>query len=185
MTPLVTTAMCLETASIALVSTAIVDRRVDGDRDRRLERVVALQPGQLDDLLDQPREPLALDQHPVGEALDRLGVVGGVVHGLGQQPDRADGGLQLVADVADEVAAYGLDPALAGAVLDQRQHQPRAERRDPGGHVARRHAGAGHHQLGLADLPVAAYLLDQRRELGRDQLAARGPAPWRTPARRP
>ena len=73
--------------------------------------------------------------------------------------------------LADEVAAYGLDPALAGAVLDQRQHQPGAERRDPGGHVPRRHAGAGHHQLGLADLPVAAYLLDQRRP------ARRRPAP--------
>ena len=45
------------------------------------------------------------------------------------------GRLQLVADVGDEVAAYGLDPALAGAVLDQGQHQVRAQRRDPGGDV--------------------------------------------------
>ena len=34
--------------------------------------------------------------------------------------------------VGDEVAADRLDPALAGAVLDQRQHQPAAQRRAPG-----------------------------------------------------
>ena len=53
------------------------------------------------------------------------------LHRLGQQPDRADRRLELVADVGDEVAAYGLDPALAGAVLDQGEHQAGAERRDP------------------------------------------------------
>ena len=122
----------------ALVSTAR-DHVVDRHRDRRLERVVALQPGQLDDLLHQPGEPVALGQHPAGEPLDRLRVVGGVVDRLGQQPDRADRGLELVADVGDEVAADRLDPALAGAVLDQRQHQPRAQRRDPRGDVAGGH----------------------------------------------
>ena len=74
--------------------------------------------------------------------------------------------------LADEVAAYRLDPALAGAVLDQRQHQPGAERRHPGGDVPRGHAGAGHQQLGLADLPVAAYLADQVGELGGAQRRA-------------
>ena len=95
------------------------------------------------------------------------------LHGLGEQPDRADRGLQLVADVGDEVAADRLDPALAGAVLDQRQHQPGAERRHPGGDVPRRAAPARRHQqLGLADLPVAAYLLDQLGELVGDQRVA-------------
>ena len=76
-------------------------------------------------------EPVALGEHPAGEPLDGLRVVGGVGDRLGEQPDRADGGLQLVGDVGDEVAAYRLDPALAGAVLDQGQHQPgaRAARR--------------------------------------------------------
>ena len=63
-------------------------------------------------------------------------------HRLGQQPDRADRGLQLVAHVGHEVAAYRLDAALAGAVLDQRQHQPRAQRGHPGGDVAGRAAAA-------------------------------------------
>ena len=82
-------------------------------------------------------EPVALGEHPLGEPLDRLRVVAGVGDRLGEQPDRADRRLQLVAHVGDEVAAYLLDPALAGAVLDQGQHQVRAERRDAGGDVAR------------------------------------------------
>ena len=77
----------------------------------------------------------SLSSASAGEPVHGLGVVGGLVDRLGQQPDRADRGLQLVADVGDEVAADRLDPALAGAVLDQRQHQPRAQRRDPGGDV--------------------------------------------------
>ena len=85
--------------------------------------------------------------------------------GVGQQPDRADRGLELVAHVGHEVAAHGLDPALAGAVLDERQHQPGAERGDPHGDVPGRRVGAGHHQLGLADLPVASDLADQRGQL--------------------
>ena len=43
-------------------------------------------------------------------------------------PDR---GLQLVRDVGDEVAADRLDAALAGAVLDQREHQPAARAARP------------------------------------------------------
>ncbi len=78
--------------------------------------------------------------HPAGEALHGLGVVGGVVTASAEQPDRADRGLQLVADVGDEVAPDRLDPTLAGAVLDQHQHQPGAERGDAHGQVASRYA---------------------------------------------
>ena len=115
--------------------------------------------------------------HPAGEPLDRLRVVGGVAHRLGEQPDRADRGLELVADVGDEVAADRLDPALAGAVLDEGQHQPGAQRRDPGGDVPRRQVpGRVITQLGLADLAVAAYLADQLGELlGRPARAAHQP----------
>ena len=97
-----------------------------------VDRVVALQPRQLDDLLHQPGQPLGLGDHPAGEPLHRLGVVGRVVHGLGEQPDRADRRLQLVADVGDEVAADRLDLPLAGAVLDQREHQPASSAARPG-----------------------------------------------------
>ena len=65
-------------ASIALVSTAVGDDLVDRHRARRLERVVALEPGQLDDLLHEPGEPVALGDHPLGEPLHGLRVVGGV-----------------------------------------------------------------------------------------------------------
>ena len=44
---------------------------------------------------------------------------------------------------------------------------------------------ARHHQLGLADLPVAAYLPDQVGELLDRDLGCRGPGRRRTPARRP
>ena len=50
-------------------------RRRRDDRGRRLERVVALEPGQLDDLLHQPGEPVALGEHPAGEPLDGLRVL--------------------------------------------------------------------------------------------------------------
>ena len=52
--------MRLESASIAVVVDGHGDDVVDRDGQRRLERVVALQPGQLDDLLHQPGEPVAL-----------------------------------------------------------------------------------------------------------------------------
>ena len=44
--------------------------------------------------------------------------------------------------------------------------------RHPGGDVAGRRGRAAHEQLGLADLPVAAYLVDQPVELLGDQLGA-------------
>ena len=104
-------------------------------------RVVALQPGQLDDLLDQALEPLALGAHPLGEPLDRLRVVGGLAHRLGEQGQRTDRSLELVADVGDEVAADGVGLALAGAVLDQDEDEPASQWGDPGGDVPMRAAG--------------------------------------------
>ena len=149
-----------------LWSIAPAHDRVDVDGLRLRERVVALQPGQLDDLLDEPGQPGALGLHPPGEPDHRLRVVGGLLDRLGEQVQRADRGLQLVGDVGDEVAADRLDAPLAGAVLDERQHQPAAQRGHPGGDVQRRdRPAARHHQLGLADLPVAAHLPDQVGEL--------------------
>ena len=156
------------------VGEALVDGAGDDlvglDGDRLVERVVALEPGELDDLLHQPGEALALGVHPAGEALHGLGVVGGVDDGVGEQLDRADRGLQLVADVGHEVAADRLDAALAGAVLDQGEDQLAAQRGHPGGDVARWHSLALHEQLGLADLPVAAYLPDELGQLAHGDL---------------
>ena len=65
---------------------------VEPDLHRRLERVVALEARELDDLLDEPGEPVALGEHPATEPLDGHRVVGGGAHrhqgGLG----RGDGG---------------------------------------------------------------------------------------------
>ena len=143
------------------------DDRVDVDRLRVVEGVVALEPRQLDDLLHQPGEPGALGLHPPREPGDRLGVVGGVLDGLGQQVEGADGRLELVGHVGDEVATDRLDAALAGAVLHEGEHQPARQRRDAGVHVHRRPAlPAVHDQLRLADLPVAAYLPDEVGQRG-------------------
>ena len=127
-------------------STARGDDLVDVDRARLVQRVVALQPGQLDDLLHQPGQPVALGLHPAGEAAaPPRGRRRPPATASASRLERADRGLQLVADVGDEVAADRLDPALAGAVLDQRQHQPAAQRGDPGGDVrAARPRGRGH-----------------------------------------
>ncbi|CUR61274.1 hypothetical protein NOCA1240377 [metagenome] len=146
------------------------DRGVEVDHHRGLQRVVALETGQLDDLLHEPREPVALGEHPGREALDRLRVVGGVRDGLCEQPDRAHRRLQLVADVGHEVAAHGLDPPLAGAVLDEGQHQPGAQRRDARGQRAGGAAVGGRQvELALADLPVASDLGDHVEQLRHDQ----------------
>ena len=122
------------------VGQALVDGAGDDlvglDGHRLVERVVALQPGELDDLLHQAGEALALGVHPAGEPLHGLGVVGGVDDGVGEQLDRADRGLELVADVGHEVATDRLHPAFAGAVLDQGEDELAAQRRDPGGDVA-------------------------------------------------
>ena len=79
------------------------------------------------------------------------------MHGLGEQRERADRGLELMADVGDEVAADGLDPAGLGEVLDQQQDQPGAERGDPGGDgegLAPAGAAPRQVQLDLPDLAV-------------------------------
>ena len=99
------------------------DHVVQAHQRRRLERVVALQAGQLDDVLHQPGQAVGLVLHPAGEPAYGLRVVRRVDQGLGQQRHRADRGLELVADVGDEVPAYLVDPAGLGAVLDHDQHQ--------------------------------------------------------------
>ena len=103
-------------------------------------------------------EPGRLDLHPAGEAGDRLGVVGGVHDGLGEQGERADGGLELVADVRHEVAPYRFDTAGLGEVLDQEQDETGPERCDPRGDregLAPARTAPGEIQLHLPYLAVA------------------------------
>ena len=105
-------------------------RQVDGVR--LAERGGDLQPGQVDDLLHEPGQPGRLHLHPLGEPGHRLRVVVGVEDRLGQQGQPADGGLQLVRHVGDEVAPDLLEPAGLAAVVDEEQHVLGAQRRDPG-----------------------------------------------------
>ena len=67
------------------------DDLVERDEGRLLERVVALQPGELDDVLHQAGQPVGLVLHAAGEAAHGLGVVGGVDQGLREQRQAADG----------------------------------------------------------------------------------------------
>ena len=92
--------------------------------------VRGLQPAELDDLVGEAGEPIGLDGEPLREALDLVRLVGGGLEGLGEQPDRADRGLELVADVGDEVAAHLVEPVRLGAVLGEQQHEAGAEPRD-------------------------------------------------------
>ena len=113
-------------------STASRAARGQVDEVRVAEGGGDLQPGQVDDLLDQPGQPDGLDLHPLGEPGHGLGVVVRVEDGLGQQREAADRGLQLVADVGDEVAPDLLEPAGLGAVVDEQQHVRRARAARPG-----------------------------------------------------
>ena len=99
------------------------------DDRRRRQRLGALQPGQLDQLGDQPAEPVALVLHPLGEAADRLRVVGRALHRLGEQGQRAHRRLELVRDVRDEVAADRVQPTLLGHVVEHQRHVPALHQR--------------------------------------------------------
>ena len=95
------------------------------------------EPGQRDQLGDEVAQPVRLADDLGAEPADLGGVVGGVEHGLGEQPDRADRRLELVADVGHEVAPGGLQAHRVGRVgrLDhrvavaERAHAARARRR--------------------------------------------------------
>ena len=154
--------MSLDFASISTASTARSTTWSTSTVRGSLERLVVLQPGELDDLLHQPVQPGRLGLHPRGEPQHRLRVVGGLLHRLGEQGEGADRRLQLVGDVGDEVTPDRLYATLPGAVLDQHQHQPVAQRGHPGVRRGRGSTGrAGDVQVDLAGLAVAAYEPDQ------------------------
>ena len=99
-----------------------------------------------------------LDLHPLGEVPHLLGVVAGGQHRLGEQGQRADRGLQLVADVGHEVAAHDVDPALLGEVVDEDEDRAGAQRRDAHAQLEQLPAErrAAHPHVLLAGVAVAA-----------------------------
>ena len=146
--------LCREPAAVH----RLAHDRIEADQLGRPQRIVPLQPGQVDDVLHQLGQPTGLGLHPAGEPTHGLRVVRGVEQRLREQCDGPHGCLELVADVGDEVTAYGVDAPRFGAVLDEQEDKCRAERGDPGEHRvgAAAEGSAGQLQFGLADLTVAS-----------------------------
>ena len=98
--------------------------QVDGHRlPHRV--LLRLQAAQVDEVVDHPLDPLGLHLHPPGQAVDDHQVVLGG-QGLGQQGQGADRGLELVADVGDEVAPHPLLALLLGLVAEHEDPAHRA-----------------------------------------------------------
>ena len=94
--------------------------QVDQHRLAR-RRLLGLDAGQVEEVVDDAAHPEGLGVDPAGQALRHLGV--GLGHqGLGQQPQRAHRRLELVAHVGHEVAADLLEAPAFRDVLDQRDH---------------------------------------------------------------
>lgn len=160
------------------------DHPVDRDGLRRGLRLRALEPGQLQQLLHQPAEPggLVLDplgepaggQHVLGELRGTVGRLGGVDQGLGEELQRPDRGLQLVADVGHEVPPHPGQPVRLGDVGGLDGDVPAADAHRPQVHAERVLPGVvaapGQVELDLAPHPGPPHLpgegTDQR--VGRD-----------------
>ena len=102
-------------------ATASQTREKSGCGLRADREGAALQPLEVDDVVDQPGEPLA---SAGGHLEDRAGALGqrsGIA--VGQQLQRAadggQGGAQLVADGRDELALHGVEPLVLGGELAQ------------------------------------------------------------------
>src|SRR6185437_13942928 len=101
----------------------------------------------------------------------RLRVVAGGQDRLGQQRQRANRSLELVADVGDEVPAHRVDPVCFSAVLYEDQDELRAERGDPDGDGQRVAAERSARDLKfeLPDLSIPAHLPGHRDQFLGDQ----------------
>ena len=148
---------------------------VDVDHLGAGERVVALQPGQVDDVLHEMAEPRGLHLHALGEVAHLVGVVAGGEHGLGQQRQRAHRGLELVAHVRHEVAPDDVDAALLGEVVDEDEDRPGAEGGDADAQLEELPAQgwAPDPHLLLAGVAVVGDPLDQVGDVG-DRHGSRG-----------
>ena len=112
-----------------------------------------------------------LHADPGREPGHRHGVVLRIEHRLGEQRDAAHRGLQLVADIGQEVAAHLLDAVRLRAVLDEQKHVVGAQWCHPGGdHEPALPQSVLQHELGLSDDPVAAHLTSDPEHLGVHEL---------------
>ena len=95
------------------------DHEVHGHRLAR-RCLLGLDAAELEQVVDGAPDAERLGQHPLGQPAGDRGVVLGEQR-LGQQRQRADRRLQLVADVGHEVAAHRFEPAAVGDVVDDRE----------------------------------------------------------------
>ena len=141
---------------------------VDVDHLRAGERVVALQPREVDDVLHEVAQPRGLHLHALGEVPDLVGVVARREDGLRQQRQGSDRGLELMADVRHEVASNHVDAALLGEVVDEDEDRPGAQRRHAHAELeqlaAQRWSPDAH--LLLAGVAVVGDPLDEVRDVG-------------------
>ncbi|CAB4936640.1 unannotated protein [freshwater metagenome] len=75
-------------------------------------------------------EPGCLELHALGEVAHLIGIIARGKHRLGEERQRPDGGLELMADVRNEVAPDRIDSALLGKIVDEHEDRTRSEGRD-------------------------------------------------------
>ena len=101
-----------------------VDGLDDGEVDRHRVAGLAelgLETGEVEQVVDDPADPERLVVDAPGEAGGHVAVP--LVHQrLGQEAEGAHGGLELVADVGDEVSAHVVEATPLGDVLDHGDH---------------------------------------------------------------
>ena len=129
--------------------------------------LLGLDAREVEQVVDDAAHPEGLVVDAAGQALRHLGVGLGDQR-LGQQAQRAHGGLELVADVGHEVAADLLEPAALRDVLNERDH---AERPPPvvdlaGPHLQRAPGRAVEVERALGRALVPGVLEDLGHRLG-------------------
>ena len=137
------------------------------DAIRRRDMLVLLDPGQRQQIVDQPAHAPGLHAHDVEEFLARLGIVLGVaLERVDEAGDRGQRRAQLVAGIGDEIGPRLLGPLACRQIVEQQR-----------GHL-RRLGGAA--DMGL----VIAFHRHMHREFDRGRLAG-GRRASRPPATRP
>ena len=127
---------------------------------------------EIEQVVDDARQPVGLAHDAFGELLQHTEIVGRG-HRLGEQAERADRRLQLVAHVGDEVAPNALDPSRLRDVARERHradHLTRRVERERGQvqHLARRSVEL---ELALGDPPGERLLQELRERVVGDDVA--------------
>jgi hypothetical protein len=204
--PVYETSMLLAEAVGAGAVDDLGDHPVDRDRLGRGQRLGALQAGELEQLVHQPAHPRRLVVDPLGEApgghqslrllvagvapTARRRTLGGVEQRLGEQLQRADRGLQLVAHVRHEVAPHPGQPVRLGDVgrldRDMRRVEGHGAQVQAERGVRSPRATTGKIKLHLAAHARASHLAGQRTQDGVCRRSCRahhpsgaGPSPGR------